>query len=313
MLELDGLSRRYGDVIALQSLSFAVEPGRLFGFVGANGAGKTTAMRIVVGLERADAGEVRWQGRPVGVEARRRFGYLPEERGLYPNMPARYQLVYLARLRGVARADARRAADAWLQRLGLAERGDEPVQQLSQGNQQRVQLAAAMVHDPAVLLLDEPFSGLDPMGVDALSEVLVEVAGEGVAVVFSSHQLELVERLCDAVAIIDDGRLVAGGDVDELRRAGRRPQWRVDVAGADSAWATALAGVHVLRTFAGHAAGDGSDGGRDATGVIVEVDDGVDVQRVLEAARAAGPVTCFTEVVPSLAERYREVVTGGSP
>jgi ABC-2 type transport system ATP-binding protein len=324
VLELDGLSRRYGDVVALQELSFSVEAGQLFGFVGANGAGKTTAMRIVVGLERADAGEVRWQGDSVARLARRRFGYLPEERGLYPNMQARWQLTYLARLRGVGRAAARRAADDWLQRLGLAERGDEPVQQLSLGNQQRVQLAAAMVHDPDVLLLDEPFAGLDPMGVDALSEVLVAVAGEGVAVVFSSHQLELVEHLCDAVAIIDDGRLVAGGRVDELRRAGRRRQWRVDVAGADSAWATALAGVHVRHTFApdpDHAAaharrageGDGHGPDGDGTAVILEIEDGVDAQAVLDAARAAGAVTCFREIVPSLAERYREVVTGGSP
>lgn len=306
MLELDALSRRYGDVVALDGLSFTVKPGQLFGFVGANGAGKTTAMRIVVGLERADDGEVRWQGAPVDREARRRFGYLPEERGLYPNMEARWQLTYLARLRGVDPAEARRAATAWLERLGLGDRADEPVDHLSLGNQQRVQLAAAMVHDPELLLLDEPFSGLDPIGVDALSEMLVEVASRGVGVVFSSHQLELVERLCDAVAIIDDGRLVAGGPVDTLRREGHRERWRIEVDGADSEWARRLAGVHVHHTLADHAGGTGTGG------VVVELDDGVDAQRVLDAARAAGDVTCFMRVVPTLTERYRQVVNGGT-
>lgn len=306
MLELDALSRRYGDVVALDGLSFTVKPGQLFGFVGANGAGKTTAMRIVVGLERADGGEVRWQGAPVDREARRRFGYLPEERGLYPNMEARWQLTYLARLRGVDPAEARRAATAWLERLGLGDRADEPVDHLSLGNQQRVQLAAAMVHDPELLLLDEPFSGLDPIGVDALSEMLVEVASRGVGVVFSSHQLELVERLCDAVAIIDDGRLVAGGPVDALRREGHRERWRIEVDGADSEWARRLAGVHVHHTLADHAGGTGTGG------VVVELDDGVDAQRVLDAARAAGDVTCFMRVVPTLTERYRQVVNGGT-
>lgn len=304
MLELDALSRRYGDVVALDGLSFTVKPGQLFGFVGANGAGKTTAMRIVVGLERADGGEVRWQGAPVAREARRRFGYLPEERGLYPNMEARWQLIYLARLRGVERDEAAEAATAWLERLGLGDRADEPVDHLSLGNQQRVQLAAAMVHDPELLLLDEPFSGLDPIGVDALVEMLAEVAGRGVGVVFSSHQLELVERLCDAVAIIDDGRLVAGGPVDALRRQGHREQWRIDVDGADTEWARRFPGVHVQRTVADEAGGTG--------GVVVELDDDTDAQRVLDAARAAGDVTCFMRVVPTLTERYREVVNGGT-
>lgn len=304
MLELDALSRRYGDVVALDGLSFTVKPGQLFGFVGANGAGKTTAMRIVVGLERADGGEVRWQGAPVDRDARRRFGYLPEERGLYPNMEARWQLTYLARLRGVERAEAARAATGWLERLGLGDRADEPVDHLSLGNQQRVQLAAAMVHDPELLLLDEPFSGLDPIGVDALVDMLVEVAARGVGVVFSSHQLELVERLCDAVAIIDDGRLVAGGPVDVLRREGHREQWRIDVDGARTDWARGVSGVHVQRAVADEAGGAG--------GIVVELDDGVDAQRVLDAARAAGDVTCFMRVVPTLTERYREVVNGGT-
>src|SRR5918992_703687 len=220
MLELRDLARSYGDVVALDGVSFSVEPGQLFGFVGPNGAGKTTAMRIVLGVLRPDLGEVRWRGRPVDAPTRSRFGYMPEERGLYPKMRARDQLVHLARLHGIAAPDAAAAADRWIERLGLVERAGERVEKLSLGNQQRVQLAAALVHDPELLVLDEPFSGLDPVGVDVLSGVLAEHAATGVPVLFSSHQLELVERLCEAVAIIKDGRLVASGAVEELRDRG---------------------------------------------------------------------------------------------
>jgi ABC-2 type transport system ATP-binding protein len=191
----------------------------MFGFVGPNGAGKTTTMRIILGVLAADAGAVRWREQPVTAQTRRRFGYMPEERGLYPKMRVRPQLTYLAALHGVAAPEA--AADRWIERLGIAERADDRVEALSLGNQQRVQLAAALVHEPELLVLDEPFSGLDPVGVDVLSGVLAEYAATGVPVVFSSHQLELVERLCEAVAIIKDGRLVASGTVEELRGPGR--------------------------------------------------------------------------------------------
>jgi ABC-2 type transport system ATP-binding protein len=192
----------------------------MFGFVGPNGAGKTTAMRIILGVLGADSGEVRWRDALVDASVRRRFGYMPEERGLYPKMRVRGQLTYLAALHGVAAPEE--AADRWIERLGLTERADDRVEALSLGNQQRVQLAAALVHEPELLVLDEPFSGLDPVGVDVLSGVLAEYAATGVPVVFSSHQLELVERLCEAVAIIKDGRLVASGTVDELRGPGRK-------------------------------------------------------------------------------------------
>ena len=208
MLELHGLTRRYGSTLALDDLSFQVPPGTLFGFLGPNGAGKTTAMRIVMGVARADAGRVLWNGRPAGEEERRRFGYMPEARGLYPRMRAQEQIAYFAELRGVPRPRARASARAWLERLGLGDRRDARVEELSHGNQQRVQLAAALVGDPELLVLDEPFSGLDPIGVDAMTDVLRERVRAGVAVVFSSHQLDLVEDLCEAVAIVNRGRLV---------------------------------------------------------------------------------------------------------
>lgn len=296
MLQLDGLTRRFGDVVALAGLSFAVEPGQMFGFVGANGAGKTTAMRIIVGIDTPEQGTVRWKGHPVDEAQRLRFGYMPEERGLYPKMSPARQLVYLAQLHDVDRAEARRRANVWLDRLGLGERADEPVERLSQGNQQRIQLAAALVHEPDLLVLDEPFNGLDPVGVDVLAEILLERVAAGVAVIFSSHQLDLVEQLCDAVAIIDAGRLVAHGSVEELRDRGRPVLYRVAVEGGNDTWFEGVEGADV------RARDDGS--------VIFELT-GTDSAALLDAARAAGRVTHFARVVPRLTELYREVV--GAP
>src|SRR6187200_220498 len=197
MLELIDLRRRFGDVVALDGVSFEVPPGRIVGFVGRNGAGKTTAMRISLGVLEADAGQVRWRGEAIDTGVRRRFGYMPEERGLYPKMKVLEQIVYLARLHGYSKSAATDAATALLERLGLGERLGDNVETLSLGNQQRAQIAAALVHDPDVLILDEPFSGLDPMAVDSVAGVLQERAAAGTAVLFSSHQLDLVERLCD--------------------------------------------------------------------------------------------------------------------
>ena len=235
MLEVDGLTKRYGTTLALSNLSFSVRPGEMYGFVGANGAGKTTAMRIMLGVLAADSGVVRWQGKPVTFETRRRFGYMPEERGLYPKMRVTEHLVYLARLHGLDQASATSSADALTERLGVAERRNDAIEKLSLGNQQRVQLAAALVHDPEVLVLDEPFSGLDPVGVDALAGVLLERARRGVPVVFSSHQLDLVERLCDSVGIINAGRMVAAGTVEDLRAQEGRRQLLVIVRDATRA------------------------------------------------------------------------------
>jgi ABC-2 type transport system ATP-binding protein len=296
VLELIDLSRRFGDVVALDGVSFAVPDGEIVGFVGPNGAGKTTTMRIALGVLEPDAGEVRWQGRRLDAEARRRFGYMPEERGLYPKMKVHQQLVYLARLHGLTRADAERRAQESVDVLGVAERADDRVEALSLGNQQRVQLAAALVHRPDVLVLDEPFSGLDPVGVDALSEVLhSEARTRGVPTVFSSHQLELVERICDRVVLIDLGRIVASGTIEELRATREHRRLRVSVVGADDEWFEAIPGVRAVDAV--------SDGA-----VVLELDDGVDEQRVLDLARAAGDVTHFSREHPTLTELFREAV-----
>jgi ABC-2 type transport system ATP-binding protein len=294
MLALNGLSRRYGETVALDRLSLEVPEGELLGFVGPNGAGKTTAMRIALGVLEPDAGEVWWRGAPATRVVQRQFGYMPEERGLYPKMQVHRQLRYLATLHGRDEADADAAATRWIERLGISERASQRVEELSLGNQQRVQLAAALVHDPDLLILDEPFSGLDPIGADTMATVLRERADANAAVVFSSHQLELVERICDSVAIVSRGRIVAAGRVEQLREERSTARLRVEVEGADGRWVEGLPGVEVVD--------------RAGPGVVVELRDGVDDQAVLDAARRAGRIRRFEPVRPTLAELFREVV-----
>ena len=294
LLELTNLSRRFGDVTALDDLSFAVPAGQVVGFLGPNGAGKTTTMRAIFGLTDLDAGSVRWDGALVGAAERRRFGYMPEERGLYPNMLVAEQVAYLGRLHGMDAAAAAAATGHWLERLAIADRAKSKIAELSHGNQQRVQLAAALVHDPVALVLDEPLAGLDPTGIDAIGEVLLELAHSGRCVLFSSHQLDLVEDLCESVAIIDHGRLVASGTVDQLAASGER-RLAVRVEGdRQGQWARALPGVAVSEI----------DGGE----VRLVLDSGAGTDAVLDAARAAGRVTKFVFERRRLSEVFREAV-----
>ena len=292
-LELDGISKRYGDVAALDELSFEVPAGELFGFVGRNGAGKTTAMRIVVGVLTPDAGITRFGGQPLTFDDRRQIGYMPEERGLYPKMRVAEQLAYLAEIHGLTSTAARAAAGTWLERFGLAGRAKDEVQALSLGNQQRVQLAAALVFGPNLLILDEPFSGLDPVAVDVMSEVLREQADAGLPVLFSSHELDLVERLCDRVAIVERGRIVAHGTVDELRAGAPERRW-VDAPNAQLDWGSGIPGATLVS--------------RDGSRLQFELAPGSSDQVLLQAALATGPVHEFRRVEPTLGEIFRAVL-----
>ncbi|HXD53746.1 MAG TPA: ATP-binding cassette domain-containing protein [Solirubrobacteraceae bacterium] len=291
MLELRDLHRSFGGLVAVDGVSFSVPAGAMFGFVGRNGAGKTTVMRIVCGLLAADAGTVTWNDRQI---TRERIGYMPEERGLYLKMRLADQLEYFAVLHGASHADGRAAARGWLERFGLGDRTAARVEELSHGNQQRVQLAAALVHGPELLILDEPFAGLDPIATDVMVAVLREQAARGVPVLISSHQLELVEQICESVAIIDRGRLLAWGAVEELRAGGPRLV-RVDVRDAPADWTDSLPGAEVVER---------SDGR-----TVFELAPTGDPQRVLDVARAVGTVTYFAELRPSLAELFREAVS----
>jgi ABC-2 type transport system ATP-binding protein len=271
-----------------------VRPGRMLGFLGPNGAGKTTVMRAVFALVDVDEGDVRWQGVVVGLPERLRFGYMPEERGLYPRMRLADQLAYFGGLHGLGSSAARAAAADWLGRLGLADRAEARVEELSHGNQQRAQLAAALLHEPDLLVLDEPFAGLDPLAVHTLADVLRDEAARGAAVLFSSHQLDLVEDICEDVVIIDHGRVIARGHIDQLRRSARRRRIDLRLDGAPPGWLPDVDGVDVVQRHNGN--------------LRLAARRDVDPKLVLDAAEHAGCVAEFNYGPPSLVELFRELV-----
>jgi ABC-2 type transport system ATP-binding protein len=294
MLEIIDLAKRYGPVVALDGATFTASPGRIVGFLGPNGAGKTTTMRCIFGLARPDRGEVHWKGAVVDREARLRFGYMPEQRGLYPRMRVAEQLSYFAQQHGMAGKVANAAAARWLERMGLADRAKSKLEELSHGNQQRIQLATALVHDPELLVLDEPFSGLDPIGIATMTGVIRERAAAGVGVVFSSHQLDLVEDVCEDVVIIAGGRVVASGAIEDLKNASGRQHLEVEVSGTGGVWVDDVAEAIVLER-----AGDR---------VKLLVDRSVDLDDLLARARAAGEVRTFAYQPPKLSELFMEAV-----
>jgi ABC-2 type transport system ATP-binding protein len=294
VLVFERVSKRFGAVQALTECSFSVARGTMVGFLGPNGAGKTTAMRAVFGLVEPDAGAVRWDNRPISLDQRMRFGYMPEERGLYPRMPVAEELAYFGLLHGMGERDACAAAARWLDRLGLADRTRATLEELSHGNQQRAQLAAALIHDPELLVLDEPFAGLDPVAVKTMAALLCEAAERGTAVLFSSHQLDLVQDICTDVVIIDRGRILATGDLEKLRRRSARRRIALRLEDAPAGWLPDVAGVELverrngdLRLLAG------SD---------------VDPERVLAAAERAARVVEFSYGPPSLGQLFIELV-----
>jgi ABC-2 type transport system ATP-binding protein len=293
MLSVKDLTRVYGDRTVLDGVTFDVRPGRMTGFVGANGAGKTTTMRIIVGVLSATAGSVSWDGAEIGVEQRRAMGYMPEERGLYPTMSSLGQLVFFGRLHGMSPQAAADRARMLLGRLGLGDRLEDPLEKLSLGNQQRVQIAAALLHGPTALVLDEPFSGLDPLAVDSMVSLLHDEVSSDVPILFSSHQLELVERLCDDLVILSNGSVVAAGTVEQLRGQ-QDMRFRVTLAdGQDAGWLRDVGGIDVLDVSGPRALL--ALGPRQPADVLAEI---------VHRARVAE----FAHVTRPLSEVYREVV-----
>lgn len=293
MLQLENITRSYGDRQVLHDVSFTVQPGRMTGFVGGNGAGKTTTMRIILGVLSADGGTVTKDGKPLTAGDRHRFGYMPEERRLYPKMKVEEQLVYLARLHGFSSSRATQNTRELLESLGLEERANDTLESLSLGNQQRAQIAAALVHQPDLLVLDEPFSGLDPLAVDTVVGVLKERADAGVPVLFSSHQLDIVERLCDDLVIIANGEIRASGSREALREKHATRRFELQ-AGTDIGWIRGLPGVDVVEFDGGYA--------------LFDADTDETAQLVLRRAVEAGAVTTFHPQRPSLAHIFREVI-----
>ncbi|HEX7491442.1 MAG TPA: ATP-binding cassette domain-containing protein [Candidatus Limnocylindrales bacterium] len=295
-LIIDSVSKRFGDVQALDGISLEVKPGEVFGFLGANGAGKTTAMRLVLDILRPDCGSITWNGTPNTELPRETWGYLPEERGLYAKMNVLEQLVFFAKLHGVKGKVAEREARDWLTRFRIPEYADRRAEQLSKGNQQKIQFIAAIIHDPQILLMDEPFTGLDPVNASLLKEAFLEMKNQGKTIVFSTHQMETVEELCESIAILDRGRVVVGGSVRDVRRSTGRQMVRVAVEGdPEMAWLGALNGVTVTRRV------------QDYT--EAEVSPGQDPGLILQAALDSGhKVRHFELTDPSLEQVFIEHV-----
>jgi ABC-2 type transport system ATP-binding protein len=290
MLSVRGLTRRYGQTTVVDHIDFDVPAGAMTGFVGANGSGKTTTMRMIMGVLASHEGEVSLDGSPLERSHRARFGYIPEERGLYPNSPILEQLAYLGELHGLSRRSAKTAASELLERFDLADRATAKLDSLSLGNQQRVQIAAALVHDPIALILDEPFSGLDPDAVDSMVDLLRERCSD-IPILFSSHQLDLVERLCDHLVILQSGHVVAGGPVEQLQERGR-VAYRVSCL-PDAAWLRDMAGVEVLDV--------------DGATALIRLGESITPDQVTAEAARRGQLTEFARLVPSLADIFREV------
>lgn len=293
-IEVAGLSKVYGEKPAVSNVSFTVQPGSMTGFLGANGAGKTTTMRMMMGLLEPTAGQMLYRGRPMTAEDRASFGYMPEERGLYPKQPILNQLIYLGQLRGLSAAEARDIATGHLTALGLGDRLKDKLESLSLGNQQRVQIVASLLHNPTALILDEPFSGLDPKAVDTMVSMMHELMRSGVPILFSSHQLDLVDRLCDRIVILHEGQVKASGSAQELRESGA-PRFRY-AAGADAGWLREVPGVRVLDV--------------EGTEALLEIDPAADLESVRTTILIEGmqrQMHEFARVLPTLGDIYRGV------
>jgi ABC-2 type transport system ATP-binding protein len=305
-LIVDSVTKAFGPVRALDGISFAVEPGRIFGLLGANGAGKTTCMRIVLDILRADSGTVTWQDTPNTELPRRTWGYLPEERGLYLRMKVIDVLRFFAALYGVPEAQATEEVEDWLERFRVPEYRDRKVEELSKGNQQKIQFIAAILHDPQVLIMDEPFSGLDPVNVQLLKEAFLEMRDRGKTLIFSTHQMDQVEELCEAITIIDRGRVVESGLLREVKRRMGRQVVRLALDqtdgsaagvgdGAGAGWLEEIPGVTVTRR------------GQDY--VEMHVATGTDPESVLQATVGRGERVLRFEIAdPSLEEIFIEKV-----
>jgi ABC-2 type transport system ATP-binding protein len=284
-IRIHGVTKSYAGHVAVRDLSLTIPRGSIFGLLGPNGAGKTTTLRMVMDILAPDSGTIEILGRPADQAARDRIGYMPEERGLYPRMVLEEQLLFLAEIKGTPRAEARRRLPGWLERMGLAEWSRRKVVELSKGMQQKAQLVATLLHEPEVLILDEPMSGLDPLGADLVRGVLLEQRRQGKTVVLSSHQMETVERLCDSIGLINRGEKLLEGPLSEVKS--RHPRNTIVLAyDGDGAFLAGLPGVREVSEFGRY--------------VEVRMDEGGDPQAVLRAAAARLRLSRFEVVEPSL-------------
>jgi len=292
-LTVDRIVKHYGDKTAVNGLSFEVSEGEIYGLLGANGAGKTTTMRMILGLIMPDEGEVRYFGKPYGKEQLSMLGYLPEERGLYPKIRVSDQLIYLAQLRGMSRRDADASLRRWLEKFEVPEYYGKKVEELSKGNQQKIQFIAAVIHRPKIVILDEAFSGLDPVNVELLKTAVKELRDSGTSMVFSTHRMEHVEELCENITILDRSRPVLQGSIREIKK--RFPRERVVIA-ADQP-------IQGLETVPGVRSVT-----KEGDGYALVIDSPETAQAVLRHALAQGPVRHFELLEPTLNEIFIKTV-----
>ena len=288
-LHVEQVTKIFGDFTAVDNLSLSIEEGGMHGFLGANGAGKTTTFRMILGLLDPTHGTVRWKGKPITYASSPDIGYLPEERGLYPKMKVEEQLVYLAQLRKMTKTDAKRETAAWLERFEVPHYSQKKVEELSKGNQQKIQLIASLLHKPSLLILDEPFSGLDPVNVEMLKRAILDFQKQGATIVFSSHRMDHVEELCDDMSILDRGKVVVGGSIQEVKRSFGKQKVRLNM-NADLSQLSAIAGV------------DNYTETKD--GALFQITDENVAQVLLEKAMKLGTLRHFAVEEPSLEEIF---------
>jgi ABC-2 type transport system ATP-binding protein len=292
---LEGIRKAFAGHVAVKDLSLEVPRGSVFGLLGPNGAGKTTTLRMVMNILGPDSGTIEILGKPADQAARDRIGYMPEERGLYPRMVLEEQLVFMAAIKGMGRKEAEKRLGPWLERLGLADWRKKKTNELSKGMQQKAQFIATVLHEPDVLFMDEPMSGLDPVGMDVMREAMLDLRRKGTTIVLSSHQMEAVEKLCDRVALINRGEKVLDGAVSEVKaRHGKNTV--VLAYDGDGSFVAALPGVAKVTDFGQY--------------VEVRMRDGADPQPLLQEAAARLRLRRFEIVEPSLHDIFVETVTG---
>ena len=295
-LKIDGITKTFGDFTAVNNVSFEVETGTIFGFLGTNGAGKTTTMRMILDIIRADAGTITWNDTQTRDMDRARFGYLPEERGLYPKMEVEEQLLFIGQLYGASKNDVQRRIDRWLELFNVTENRNKTVEALSKGNQQKIQFLAAVLHDPDILIMDEPYSGLDPVNAQQMKDAFHELVNEGKTIIFSTHQLNDAQELSKDVAIIHRGNLLITGSVDDVRKSTGEHYLRFAVAGdKDLAWVEDMPNAHIVNRMSDHA----------EIGVPNE-DAARDILRI--AMQRDMPVTMFELDYPSLNDVFLDLV-----
>lgn len=284
-LSVYNITKDFRDVRAVDHLTIEIKTGSIFGFLGPNGAGKTTTIRMILDIIKPDTGSVTWKGKPLSRHPRGTFGYLPEDRGLYPKMRVEEHLVFLARLNGLSKKDAVNKTKAMIERFRLEEYRNKRIEELSKGNQQKVQTISALIHEPEILFLDEPFSGLDPVNADLLKQLLLEGNKQGQTIVFSSHRMEQVEELCQDICILDHGKLVLAGNLREIKQQMGRQYLHIAVDGNQDFWRKFPELELVMQT---------------PEYLAFKLNDRVDTNAILLAASQAGQVLHFELALPTL-------------